>query len=100
MNAITLLVVLLLPATQQDRTRVSASLSQSRIRVGETVVLSIAVETPSAADIHIKLPAFPSHIVVTGSQEFSQTSVSIPGGRKRVVTREIALQAGAPGTLE
>lgn len=100
MTTLALLLALLLPAEHQDRTRVRAELSQDAARVGETIILIISVETPSSADIEIKLPQLPSSIVVTGSQESSQLHYSIPGGRRRVLTREMALQPASQGRFQ
>ena len=100
MTTLALLFALLLPLEHQDRTRVRAELSQDAARVGETIVLVISVETPSTADIEIKLPQLPSSIVVTGSQESSQLHYSIPGGRRRVLTRELALQPASQGRFQ
>jgi tetratricopeptide (TPR) repeat protein len=99
MNSIALVIALLLPATEQDRTRVSAHLTQDAVRVGEAFTLVISVETASTADIAIRLPSLPSSISVSGSQESSQMHFSIPGGRRRVVTRELILQASTQGNF-
>jgi cytochrome c-type biogenesis protein CcmH/NrfG len=98
-NNFALVLALLLPAAQQDRTRVQAELSQSAVRVGETVLLAITVETPSNADIQITPPQLPRTIVVVGSQESTQMQFAIPGGRRRVVTRELVLQPASQGTF-
>jgi tetratricopeptide (TPR) repeat protein len=97
MSALALVVALLLPAVQQDRTRVSAQLSNEAVRVGEAVTLVITVETASNADIAIKPPALANSLVVTGSQESTQMHFSIPGGRRRIVTRELILQPVTQG---
>ena len=99
MTQLLLLAALLLAAPQQDQTRVRAELSSTAVRAGETVVLAITVETNSSADVHIKLPALPNLLVVVGSQESSQLHYSIPGGRRRVITRELVLRPAAPGTF-
>ncbi|HEY0671790.1 MAG TPA: BatD family protein [Longimicrobiales bacterium] len=99
MSKLLLLAAVLLAAPQQDRTRVRAQLSEESVRAGETVVLGILVETPSTADIHIRLPTLPNLITVIGSQESSQVQYAIPGGRRRVLTRELVLQPAAPGTF-
>ena len=98
MSALALVLALLLPASQQERTRASAQLSQENVRVGETVVLAIAVETPSNADIEFKLPQLPATLTIAGTQESTHMQYSIPGGRRRVVTRELMLRPASPGT--
>ncbi len=98
MGHLILLAALVLGAQQQDRTRVQAALSQETVRTGEAVVLSITVETPASGDIHIYNPALPNLVVVVGTQESSQVHFAIPGGRRRVVTRELVLQPAAQGT--
>ena len=99
MNHLWLLAAVLLAAPQQDRTRVQAALSQETVAVRETVVLSISVETPASGDIQIRNPALPNLLMVVGTQESSQVHYAIPGGRRRVLTRELVLQAAAPGTF-
>jgi tetratricopeptide (TPR) repeat protein len=94
-----ILFALLLASQSQDRTRVNAELSQPSVSVGATVALAITVETPSSADIDIRIPHLPNLLQIVGSQESSQLHYSIPGGRRRVVTRELVLQAAAPGTV-
>ena len=99
MVKLALVFALLLPAGQQDRTRVRAELSQETVRVGETVVLAITVETPSGADINIRPPQLPGTLVVVGSQESTQVHYAIPGGRRRVIVRELVLQPATQGTF-
>lgn len=98
MTALTLALALMLPASQQDRTRVNAQLSQESTRVGETVVLAISVETPSNADVEFRLPQLPATLVVAGTQESTHMQYSIPGGRRRIIAREIVLQPRSAGT--
>src|SRR5688572_23872123 len=97
MSALALVLALMLPAVQQDRTRVSAQLSNDAVRVGEAVTLVITIETASNADIAIKPPQLPNSLVVTGSQESTQMQFSIPGGRRRIITRELILQPVTQG---
>ena len=99
MGTLALALALLLPAATQDRTRVHAELSQETVRMGETVVLAITVETASGADIQIRMPQLASTLPVVGSQESSQVHYTIPGGRRRVVVRELVLQPASPGTF-
>ncbi len=97
MTGLALVFALLLPSVQQERTRVNAELSQPSLRIGETVVLSITVETASGADVEIKLPQLPTQIRIAGTQESTHMQYSIPGGRRRVITREIILQPAQAG---
>jgi hypothetical protein len=98
MSAPALVLALLLLAPQQERTRVDAQLSQNSVRVGETVALALTVETPSSADIEFKLPQLPATLVIAGTQESTHMQYSIPGGRRRVVTRELLLRPTVAGT--
>ena len=90
MSALILALALLLPASQQERVRVNAQLSQTTARVGETVVLSITIETAGNPDVDIAMPQLPSQLVIAGTQESTHMQYSIPGGRRRVVTRELS----------
>jgi cytochrome c-type biogenesis protein CcmH/NrfG len=95
-----ILCALLLAAQPQDRTRVSAELSQQTAQVGETIVLAITIETPSSADIEIRMPQLPNVVNVVGTQESTQLHYAIPGGRRRTLTREIVLQPTVEGAYE
>jgi hypothetical protein len=99
MSALILALALLLPASQQERVRVNAQLSQTTARVGETVVLSITIETAGNPDVDIAMPQLPSQLVIAGTQESTHMQYSIPGGRRRVVTRELILQPASSGTF-
>jgi hypothetical protein len=98
MTALLVVLALLLPA-QQERTRVSAQLSQETVRLGETVVLAVSVETPSNADLEFKLPPLPGNMIIAGTQESTSMQYSIPGGRRRIVTRELILQPAQAGSF-
>ncbi|HSJ05854.1 MAG TPA: BatD family protein [Longimicrobiales bacterium] len=93
--AILLSVALLAP--QQDSVRVGASLSADRIAVGEATVLRITVETRGPAPAEIRVPPLPGGLEPAGTSDFSQTQISVPGGRSRATRREITIIARRPG---
>ncbi len=87
----------LVGAAQQ--TRVNATLSQESVRVGENVVLSLTVEMSGGGDVEFKLPQLPAALVIAGTQESTHMQYSIPGGRRRIITRELILQPTSSGTF-
>ncbi|HEX6065397.1 MAG TPA: BatD family protein, partial [Longimicrobiales bacterium] len=95
--AILFLCAFLVAAAQQ--VRVNAQLSQESVRVGENVILSLTVEMAGGGDVEFKIPELPASLVIAGTQESTHMQYSIPGGRRRVITRELILQPTAPGTF-
>ncbi|MBI4408411.1 MAG: BatD family protein [Gemmatimonadetes bacterium] len=87
-------------AASQDPVRATASLSTTSLRVGETAVLEIRVETRGPAPESIELPGLPSELEVVGTSDYSEFQFAFPGGRTRVVRRELVLLARAPGELQ
>jgi hypothetical protein len=93
--AVFLAAVLLGPV--QDSVRVGSSLSADRISVGEATVLRITVETRGPAPAEIRVPPLPGGLEAAGTSDFSQTQISVPGGRSRATRREITIVALRPG---
>lgn len=92
--ALLALALLLAPA---DSVRVSATLDPSTIPVGGTATLTILVRTGGPSPERIESPSLPAGLLVVGTRDFSQFQFSLPGGRTRVVRREITLRAYRPG---
>lgn len=84
-------------AQDQERIRVWAEISADSIAVGDVAILKLHVETGGAAPESIELPSLPDGLDVVGTQDYSQFHFSIPGGRSRVLRREIILRARNPG---
>src|SRR5690606_3698859 len=92
-----LLCVALLCGSVQDPVRVSASLSAERINVGGTTTLQVTVETRAAAPSEIRLPGLSRDLEILGTSDFTQTQISVPGGRTRVTRREVVIVARSEG---
>jgi BatD DUF11 like domain len=84
-------------APLQEPVKVSATLTSTRVRVGETAVLQIHIETQGATPESIELPDLPPALAIASTQDFSQLQISYPGGRSRVIRRDLVLQASAAG---
>jgi tetratricopeptide (TPR) repeat protein len=84
----------------QDPVRVSATLTPAVVQAGETAVLEVTVETRGPSPDAITLPPLPSELEILGSSDFTQLQLTLPGGRRRTVRRQITLVARAPGTFE
>lgn len=80
-----------------DSVRVWATLTAEQIQVGSTTILEINVETSGSRPDEIQIPALPRELEILSSSDFSQARFSLPGGRSRLVRREIVLRARAPG---
>lgn len=91
------LLFLTLLGAPQDSVRIWATLSASAVRVGESTVLEVNVETRGAAPEAIVVPSLPAALEVAGTSDFTQLQFSLPGGRSRLVRREVVLRARAPG---
>ncbi|HET9983529.1 MAG TPA: BatD family protein [Longimicrobiales bacterium] len=98
-RAVVALAMLLLPAAlaAQSRPRVGASLSAPAVRAGEEVTLEILVQTSGAAPTAIETPRLPDGLNISGTNEFSQFSFSIPGGRQRTIRRQLTLVTSRAG---
>jgi len=87
----------------QDATRVRAALSSQNVRVGESVTLTIVVESRSqsfrrgAEEPVLKPPRLPSGIQIIARQQSVQQSFSMPGGRTHTVRHDIAIVPSRAG---
>src|SRR5688572_18031200 len=90
----TLLLATMLAA--QDGPRVSARLSTTSVAVGDVVVLEISVQQASGS-VQIGSAQLPAGLVLMGTQDFTQTQITLPGGRTQTRRRDYTLQAAAPG---
>jgi hypothetical protein len=91
------LVLALTAGLAQEPVKVGATLSSNRIRVGETTVLQVSVETRGENAESIELPELPPALAIATTQDFSQLQITYPGGRSRVMRRDIVLEASAAG---
>ena len=91
---------LLALATQQTPARVAAELSADRARVGEEVVLEVTVETSGETPEAVLMPSLPRGIDAVSSRDFSSVQFSFPGGRSRLLRREIVLRPLRTGVFE
>ena len=92
-----LLCATLLCGAAQDPVRVTAALSAGRINVGGTTTLQVTVETRGAAPDEIRLPALSRDLEILGTSDFTQTQITVPGGRTRVTRREVVIVARSRG---
>lgn len=84
-------------AFAQDPVRVWSTLSARAVPLGETTVLELHIETSGAAPQRIEAPALPPEVDVVGTRDYSQIRFSLPGGRTRLVRRELVLRPNATG---
>ncbi|MEX1183535.1 MAG: BatD family protein [Gemmatimonadota bacterium] len=92
-----LLLAIALHGPPQEQVEVSASLTETRIFAGGRTTLQITVETRSADPDRIIVPRMPPGLEIIGTRDFTQTQISVPGGRTRLTNRDIVLRALAPG---
>lgn len=92
-----LLCATLLCAGAQDPVRVTAGLSAGRINVGGTTTLQVTVETRGSAPDEVRLPSLSRDLEILGTSDYTQTQITVPGGRTRVTRREIVIIARGPG---
>ncbi|MGH7504083.1 MAG: BatD family protein, partial [Longimicrobiales bacterium] len=92
-----LLLVLSLGAAAQDPVEVGATLRSMRVHVGESTVLQISVETRGSNPADIRMPELPAALEVGSTQDFSQLKISYPGGRSRLLRRDVVLVPRAAG---
>jgi hypothetical protein len=81
----------------QDRVSISAALTADRVPVGTPTTLRITVETRGAVPDEIREPRLSRDLDVVGTSDFSQTQISMPGGRSRITRRDIMIVARRPG---
>lgn len=94
-----LALALSLASPQQDDVRVSASLHNSSIVTGATVVVEIRAEMPGMRTVRMDIPPLPAALSIVGTQDFTHDQISMPGGRKRIVQRNLVVLAERPGTF-
>ena len=81
----------------QDQTRVRASLSSPAVRVGESVTLTIIVESRSQSfrraseEPVLRPPRLPAGLRVVAREQSVQQSFSMPGGRTHTLRHDIAI---------
>lgn len=83
----------------QDSVRVTATLSSSRIGVGDATTLQLVIETHGDAAPEIRMPVMPLELEVRGTSDFTQTQFAMPGGRSRLTRREVVLVALRAGVF-
>jgi len=93
------LCALLLTGAAQDPVRVTATLSADRINVGETTTLQITVETRGSAPEEIRVPRLTNELQILGTSDYTQTQITIPGGRTRATRREVIIVARSAGVF-
>jgi hypothetical protein len=98
MSLLTIVALAALLVPPQDPVTVTASLTADRVAVGERTTLRITVETRGAAPDAIDVGALPAGLEVVATSDYSQTQISMPGGRSRMTRRELVLVARAPGS--
>lgn len=91
------LFLLLLALQAQEPAQVGARLTPVEIRVGETTVLRVDVETDGERAQIQPFRTLPPGIEVQGSRSYDQRQFSLPGGTRRFISREFVLVARAPG---
>ena len=84
----------------QDPVRVTAKLTPESVPVGETTVLEVVVETNGPAPDAIVVPPLPPELSIVSSSDYTQLQLTMPGGRRRTVRRQITLVAREPGRYE
>lgn len=92
-----LLVLAVLTGQVQDTVRVSATLSDAVIDVGESIVLEINVETQGARARIEPGPDLPAGLDVLGTSHHDQRQFSLPGGQRRIMGQRLVILARAPG---
>ncbi|HUP90509.1 MAG TPA: BatD family protein [Longimicrobiales bacterium] len=93
-----ILAAALLITAPQNGPRVRASVSPYTLSAGETVMFSVTVENVTD-DVDIGNPRVPRGLDIIGTQDYTEMSYSIPGGRNLTRRREFALMASQPGRL-
>ncbi|HEY8484614.1 MAG TPA: BatD family protein [Longimicrobiales bacterium] len=90
-------LVLLAPTSMQTPVRVEATISPGTVPVGASATLTITVATRGPEPDFIEPPRLPSGLEVLRTSDYTEFQFTLPGGRSRVVRREILLVARAPG---
>lgn len=77
---------------------VTASVSRTRLRVGEELMLTVRARTRSAEAVEIIMPPL-SGFAIVGSRDLTEVSVSGMSGSVRTLVRELQLRAEQPGAI-
>jgi hypothetical protein len=88
-----------LQVTVQDPVQVEAVLSRDRIAIGEAATLTITVITRGLAPESIRNPVLPADLDIVGTSDFTETRIGVPGGRVRVLRREIVMLPRTTGAF-
>ncbi len=89
--------LLLVGLHTQDPVQVRARLVDEEIQAGQTTVLRVDVETEGPRAQIDRFRSLPPGLALEGTRDFDQRQFSVPGGTRRVVSREFVLRARAPG---
>ncbi len=81
----------------RDPVRVWSTLSAPFVPLGGTTILELHIETSGSAPQRITEPDLPQEIEVLGTRDYSQIRFSMPGGRTRLIRRELVLRPTAQG---
>ncbi len=95
MRALALIALAL--QTQQAPVRVSATLTQDDIVIGETTMLVIEVHTTDGSAERIDMPTVPAGLEIVATEEVTETRAGFPGGQTRVMRRTVVLTARVVG---
>jgi hypothetical protein len=90
-------LLLALMVQAQDPVRVRAQLTQTEVRLGETTILRVEVETDGPRAQIQRVPSFPPGVELVSTRDFDQRQFSAPGGGRRYVTRDHVLRPSSPG---
>ncbi len=83
----------------QDPVRIWATISPNPIAAGETATLEIHLETRGERAELITVPDLPPEFEIVRTSDYTQLQFSLPGGRNRIIRREIVLRATTPGSF-
>jgi hypothetical protein len=93
-------LLLALMVQAQDPVRVRAQLTHTEVRVGETTVLRVEVETDGARAQIQRIPSLPPGLELAGTRDFDHRQFTLPGGGRRFITREHVLRPASPGRYQ
>jgi hypothetical protein len=84
----------------QDPVRVRAQLTHPEVRMGETTVLRVEVETDGARAQIQRIPSLPPGLELASTRDFDHRQFTVPGGGRRFVIREHVLRPTSPGRYQ
>jgi hypothetical protein len=90
------IILLVLALAWQWTPDVEASVSRTHVTVGEEVVLTVRVRSPSSGPVRIDVPV-PAGFALAGSRELTDVTLSQRAQRLRTTVRELRLRAERPG---